>query len=186
MFTWGLLGTSLSHGATRDNSYARDVSAKLTAGKSSEVRCFNMSVDGGSSATGGLVGYPSVASLKPDAIILEYQMNDCVDTISNSQARHLSIITGIRAISPSTKIFLMTMNTLIGSSAPVLARSNLATFYQMYRDLAPLQSVGLIDNTPNWAGMTLTDAPDGMHPTVLAHRARTVPGIVSALSPLVV
>jgi hypothetical protein len=184
-FSFGLLGTSLSCGATRDNSYARDVIAMLSIGKTSLIDCYNMSVDGGSSLTGGLPNYAQVARLRPDAIILEYSMNDCVGTLADSQSRHASIIAGIRSISPATAIFLMTMNTLIGSSAPVAARSNLAAFYQLYRDMAPVQSVGLIDNTPNWAGATSTDLPDGLHPTVLAHRQRTVPGIVAALSPLV-
>lgn len=185
MFTWGLLGTSLSHGATRDNSYARDVSAKLTSVKSSDVLCFNMSVDGGSSSTGGIPNYPSLSSLKPNAIILEYQMNDCVGSLDDSRIRHIEIISGIRSISPNSKIFLMIMNHVFGSSSPVQSRSNLDVFYQMYRDLSKSQSVGLIDNSSFWVGATTTDIPDGMHPTIAAHRARTVPHVVSALAGLV-
>lgn len=185
-FTFGVLGTSLSHGATRDHSYVREVVSTLQAGKQDTVRCVNMSVDGGSSQSAGLPLYESVARLRLNAILIEYSMNDCaIGDVTDAQNRHDQIIDGIRAISPMTQIFLMTMNTLLGSSAPVLARSTLASHYQMYRDRAPIKSVGLIDNTPAWAGATLMDLPDGLHPTIAAHRARTVPGVVAALAPLV-
>lgn len=187
-FTVACLGTSLSIGATRDHSYMREVVASLQAGKQSTVSDFNFSMDGGGSGTGGLPNYPLAAGLRPDAVLIEYSMNDCVavsGTLADAQARTTTIINGIKAISPSTSIFLMTMNTLLGNSAPVTARSTLASHYAMYRTLAGSLNVGLIDLAPGWAGATTADLPDGLHPTIAAHRARTVPGIVAALSPLV-
>lgn len=185
-FTWALFGTSLSHGATRGRSYAGDVTASLCVGKASRVSHLNLSIDGGTSLAATTEKLLTVAATKPDAFVIEFSMNDCaVGTVAQSRARHEQIIYSIRAAQPGAQIFLMTMNGLLGASAPVTSRTSLSLHYQMYRDLAAAEGVGLIDNAPQWVGATLADMPDGMHPTIAAHRARTVPGIVAALAGLV-
>lgn len=52
----------------------------------------------------------------------------------------------------------------------------------IYRNVAPAQGVDLLDLYPLWSGATLTDVPDGLHPTVNAVTARSVPTMRAALA----
>ncbi len=182
IFDIAIMGTSLTAGAGRAYSYVRDLIPKLEEGKHSRVRVYNFGKDGARSDQ-GVTDYPQVAALRPKAVLIEYQMNDCTVAYATSQARTISIIDGIRAASPGTLVFLMTMNPTYAGASDVSSRALLPSFYQMYRDLAASKGTGLIDCYPSWAPATLADVPDGMHPLQAAHRLYTIPSIVAALSP---
>lgn len=179
-----ILGTSLSIGAGLANSYAHDLIPFMEYGKTGRVRVYNFSKDGAQSSQ-GVIEYPKACALKPRVALIEYQMNDCLTSQATSRSRTLSIINGIKALSPSTLIYLVTTNpTFSEASSEAAARTFVNTYYQIYRDLAVSESVGLIDCYYAWSGATFAEIPDGVHPTVVAHRARTVPAIAAALSSL--
>lgn len=179
-----ILGTSLSIGAGLPSSYAHDLVPFMEYGKTGRVRIHNFSKDGAQSSQ-GVIEYPKACALKPKALLIEYQMNDCLVSQATSRSRTLSIINGVKALSPSTQIYLVTMNpTFTGASSEAAARTFVNSHYQIYRDLSLSENVGLIDCYYAWSSATLADIPDGVHPTVAAHRARTVPTIAAALNHL--
>lgn len=179
-----ILGTSLSIGAGLANSYAHDLVPFMEHGKTGRVRVHNFSKDGAQSSQ-GLIEYPKACALKPRVALIEYQMNDCLVSQATSRSRTLSIINGFKALSPGTLIRLVTTNpTFSEASSEAAARTFVNNYYQIYRDLAVSENVGLIDGYYAWSGAALSEIPDGVHPTVAAHRARTVPFIAAALSNL--
>lgn len=184
IFDFAIMGTSLSSGAGRPTSYVHDLVPSMEEGKEGRVRVYNFSKDGAQSSQ-GLIEYPKACALKPKAILIEYQMNDCTISYSTSQSRTLEIINGIKSLSPFTLIYLMTMNPVFtAGGSDAVARASVATYYQMYRDLAVSEEVGLIDCNLAYAGATIADVPDGVHASVAAERLYTVPTIKSALTGL--
>jgi hypothetical protein len=112
IFDIAILGTSLSRGAGRPTSYVHDLIPAMEEGKEGRVRVYNYSKDGAQSSQ-GVIEYPKACALRPRAVIIEYQMNDCTVSLSTSQTRTLEIINGIKSLSPNTLIFLMTTNPVI-------------------------------------------------------------------------
>lgn len=153
-------------------------------GKKSRVRTYNFGIAGGYSSD-GLAVYPRVAALRPKVVLLEFLMNDCLLVYNTSRANMVSMISGIKAASPASAIYLMTMNPTRGSSSSATQRSALPTFNAIYRELAPLMSVGIIDTYDGWSAATLSDIPDGVHPTDVANRTYLVPRIAEVLAPLI-
>lgn len=122
-----------------------------------------------------------------------YSMNDSSTTHSITRAHAISgattVVNAFQAIGvPNSHIFLMTMNPVIASgSADAATRTSVPDYYQDYRDLATTLGIGLIDNYPAWTASGLvntTNIPDGIHPTLEAFEAVTVPTMAGVLAPL--
>lgn len=185
-FDIGTLGTSLTAGSGAAESYHRSLECALRPGKQSIIRSYNMGVAGGQTDPHGFANYPIVGKLRPKVILIEFSMNDLFKGVTQARADMRTLLSGLQATSPTTKLFLMTMNTVVGSSSSATSRAAVNTYYQIYRDEVVLQpAVGLIDTYPAWSGATLTDIPDGVHPTVAANTARLIPAIVAVLGPLI-
>jgi len=125
-------------------------------------------------------------NLHPTVAVIECGMNDAATSVTIADFKFIitALINAWKTGSPGTAIYLMTMNPAI---APAGAwKANLPTYYQAIRDVAVLESVGLIDNHPLWGVPTSTQIPiDGVHPTAIAARSILVPKLLSVLSPLV-
>lgn len=73
-----------------------------------------------------------------------------------------------------------------GGSIPLSDRVNWAAYAQMYRDMVTADpALTLIDLAPGWAGVTVSEIPDGVHPTKAAVSTRSVPTMISSLRPLI-
>lgn len=184
VFDIATVGSSLTAGNAISRSWHRELRNALLPGKSEEIRTYNFGIGGAdiddASAVSG-----RVIELRPRVITVEYSMNDCQLDFSHVQAATIAMLDELKNGTPGSSIFLMTMNPVVGSSLSATSRPNLGIFYQMYRDLAVSEGVGLIDSYPDWVGVTLTDIPDGIHPTAEANAERLVPAIASVIAPLI-
>jgi len=123
----------------------------------------------------GLAIAKTVAELRPDAVTIEYAVNDASAKIGVDQARaHLDkIIEIIKAANPRCDFILQTMDACTGKPAEM--RPQLADYYQLYRDYARDHHYVLVDHYVSWKkeldgnpeGYKLL-VPDGVHPNAAA------------------
>ncbi len=114
----------------------------------------------------GLDMVKAVVAAKPDAVFIEFGMNDCFlpYKITPDQARDNlnSIIDTILKANPNTEVILQTMNSCKdkpGSGPHATDRPKLAEYYQIYRDVAAKRNLLLIDHYPHWL-IIMNDTPE--------------------------
>lgn len=196
IFDVAFLGTSLTAGTGTANAggvakpgglWQPELMRALLPGRSSELRYYNFGIPGGTSVD-GLALAPKVAGLRPRVAVIEFCVNDAATAKSVSLAQSLAnteaIIDAFQASWPETQVVLMTMSPVIGSA--VASRPNLSAYHGQYRTLAASrEDILLIDNEPSWAGVTIAEMPDGLHPLLSSLHARLIPDIVGVLGPLI-
>ncbi len=132
----------------------------------------------------------SVIKKKPDAVLIEFSMNDAFVSYNTSvQLAQLNLnymIDRIKIYNPDCEVILQTMD--IALDGHCTARPDLLKYYQMYRDVAKKRHLLLIDHYPHWK--TLLDqgrdayikgVPDGLHPGVEASKNIIAPYVVQRL-----
>lgn len=145
---------------------------------------------GGSTSVFGRENFDKrVLSKKPDAMFIEFAINDSVAprmTVAQSRENLEHMIDRLLAAQPKCQIILMTMNPAVDIHG--LRRPNLAAYYQMYRDVAKEREFLLIDHYPNWKkildedpGRFLRYSPDGIHPVREGALKVIMPEILAAL-----
>lgn len=184
IFDIACLGTSLTAGSSIDIGWQRDLELVLQVGKQDRVRTYNFGVPGGVTVN-GIAKAPLAINMQPKAILIEFLMNDCLGTSTDCIANTISLLNILKAGSPGSKLFLMTMNPVVAGGTISASRVPVYPGFQsVYRDLATSQDVGLIDSYPDWAGLTTENMPDGIHPTSALNRTFLVPAIAAAIRPL--
>lgn len=132
----------------------------------------------------------SVITKKPDAVIIEFGINDAFYKYETSpelaQLNLEYMIDRIQLAYPNCEIILQVMNMPIRKSAGY--RPNLTAYYNMYRKVAKKRKLLLIDHYPNWQeildqGETefLEHVPDGIHPNDASGREIIAPFIIKQL-----
>lgn len=132
----------------------------------------------------------SVITKRPDAVIIEFGINDAFykyETSPELAKLNLEyIIDRIQLAYPDCEIILQVMNMPIGKSAGF--RPNLTDYYNMYRKVAKKRKLLLIDHYPNWQkildlGETefLKHVPDGIHPNDASGKDIIAPFIMEQL-----
>jgi acyl-CoA thioesterase-1 len=145
---------------------------------------------GGSTSVFGCEQFDNrVLSKKPDALFIEFAINDSVGTrmtVAQSRENLEDMIDRLLAAQPECQIILMSMNPAVDIHA--LRRPNLAAYYQMYRDVAKDRNFLLIDHYPNWKKILDEDperflrySPDGVHPVREGALKVIMPAILEAL-----
>jgi len=183
-------GTSLTYQGNYYDLWQRQVERGLLEGKTTIARMHNFGENGAASAQ-GLLSLHQALIIRPEIVILEFNMNDASinrsTTVAQAQANHQNMIEQFRANDPDVKICLMTMNPAIaGGFHPISDRPNFAAYPQNYRDMVAADpSLTLIDCAQAWGGVTLAEVPDGVHPTKAAVTTRSVPLMIAALRPLI-
>lgn len=133
---------------------------------------------------------PRVLRHGPDAVIIEFAVNDAYQpyACSVAQARlNLEFICGgILRQTPDAEIILQVMNPPIAEHA--VRRPHWPDYYQMIRDCAREHDFLLVDHQPAWqAVLDQGEAafralvPDGIHPSAEGAAAVTTPGLLEAL-----
>ncbi|GDY19883.1 esterase [Verrucomicrobiota bacterium] len=131
-----------------------------------------------------------VLAKKPDAVILEFSINDAylpyAMPTAVSRQNLETMITRIRAALPQCEIILMVMNPPIG--VHLERRPKIADYEQVYRDVAKEHSLRLIDHAPAWQAVLkkgdpeyLKLVPDGIHPNAAGCAAIITPAILRDL-----
>jgi acyl-CoA thioesterase-1 len=114
-----------------------------------------------------------VLAHKPDTVLIEFSVNDAVQTLKISPAKARenleNMIDRILQANPDCEIILQVMNPPVGHTKN--NRPNLAAYDQIYRDVAKERGLRLIDHGPAWVGLMKKDPalfmrciPDTIHP----------------------
>lgn len=114
-----------------------------------------------------------VLSKNPDAVIIEFSMNDAFltyeTTVDDARANLTGMIHAILRHNAGAEIIIMVMNPPTGKH--LTARPEYSSYNQIYRDVAKHHNLLLIDHEPNWNTVLhrsekeyLQYVPDGVHP----------------------
>jgi lysophospholipase L1-like esterase len=134
-----------------------------------------------------------VINQNPDAVFIEFSMNDAAETLNVSRAQAVANLTtmvnGIRAAHPNCEIILQLMNPADWQPGDTFnVRANLALYQQDYRNFAAANGLRCIDHMP--AFMALLDkgspayrvfVPDGIHPSAAGWSLFMTPTLLQAL-----
>jgi len=184
-------GTSLSSGGA-GNAWMRVVSAAIQEQFGDGLIQYSLAGKGGMWSVWGVKNFEdSVIAKKPDAVFIEFGMNDAFQEYETSVAlAKLNLeymIDRLRLYNDSCDIFLQVMNMPIGKSATF--RPYLQTYYAMYREVAQEKDVMLIDHYANWQAILDQGedifrqyVPDGLHPNKKGGEEVIAPKIVEVLN----
>ncbi len=182
-------GTSL----TSEGSWLSDLESTLQSRFPGLATVVNRGGSGKCSAWGVENVNEQVCSLRPDALILEFSINDCVARFDNSveQARRNleAIVNRVVDQNPDCLVILMTMT--LGDLHPEgheSYREDITPYHAAYREVARNRGLLLIENDTSWRELRDIDperyrsyVPDGVHPIAEADSAMVTPLILSTL-----
>lgn len=134
-----------------------------------------------------------VVQKKPDAVLIEFAINDSVArfncSVEQAKANLETIIAAILNDNPACEIILMTMTP--GDQYPEGHRSyrkNIGAYYEMYRSVAKVHGFLLIDHYSNWKALQAKNpvkfkqyVPDSIHTTPAGCEAVITPTLLDAI-----
>ena len=171
-------GTSL----TESGSWVKGLSDALNARWPGKALIINSGMSGQNSSVGLEKVQEKVVSKNPDAVFIEFSMNDAADNLNLdktaeealvlAESNLKGIISEIKTSNPSCEIILQTMNPYVKAPNSSLSnRTGLEKHVEMYRRVAEEGGYLLIDNWPSWQKILEKDeaeylnlVPDGVHP----------------------
>jgi lysophospholipase L1-like esterase len=182
-------GTSLSSGG-QGKAWMGEVASQFNAKYGNHLKYCLAGKSGMWSIWGVQHIEDSVISKKPDAVIIEFGINDAFEKYKTSpELARLNLeymIDRIQLYNPDCEIILQVMNMPVGKSAGF--RPNLNAYYAMYRQVAKKRKLILIDHYPNWQKILnngeeefLKHVPDGIHPNDESGRNIIAPFIIKRL-----
>jgi lysophospholipase L1-like esterase len=195
--TISLLGDSLTAMPTgtvgQDGIRWSDLIKAGAVASTTSITLYNDAVNGKTSAYGLVVETPVALSQHPDAVILEFNMNDAYTaqgiSLEQSAVNVAHIVVSIESQNSNTVVYLMTTNnptSILTNQVPYLA-----VYQEEYRKLVPILNaaglhVGLIDNELSWATVDTSVVGGGVmfdnwHPTLAADVLHVVPDVMHAL-----
>lgn len=169
-----------------------------------QVEVVNFGLPGKASRTGVQVLKSKVLPAAPDALLIEWAINDAHSyfhepqafdagiEIEESQRNLEAMIQGAENALPGCEIMVMTTNPTFDVPGSAMrgrtARPLLEAFYQGVREVASARGLTLVDGENFWNSLRLRDealfrsfVPDGVHPTPRALREQFVPFLEGAL-----
>ncbi len=131
-----------------------------------------------------------VIALKPDAVLIEFGINDAyveyATPVAQAEKNLNTMVSRIGKALPQCEVVLMTMNQPTREHAE--KRPKFADYMAMYQRFAKSAKLPLIDLLPTWEALRSRDAlqwdalvPDGIHPAAAGSQLVTTPGILAAL-----
>jgi len=132
----------------------------------------------------------SVIKKKPDAVMIEFSMNDAfLDYHTSPELARLNLdymISRIKLYDPNCQVILQIMNVPINQHAA--QRPNLEAYFKVYRQVAKKRDLLLIDHSFYWKKILaegkevyLKYVPDGIHPDEKSGREIIAPYIIKQL-----
>ena len=187
-----LLGTSLTANGTWPGSLQSWLSAESPG--PGTVTVVNRAVSGKASDHGLATQTPLALTDNPDAVFIEFSMNDAATTLNitlqQAEDNLNAMIDAFKAQNPNVIVILQTMNNVAADTAPLSPRPDLAAYYQIYRDVAAARGAILIDHYPNWLDLFTNNLAtwnsymtDPVHPNALGQDTVLVPELKEVLGP---
>jgi lysophospholipase L1-like esterase len=182
-------GTSLTAGG----AWVKQLEEALNKRYLNRVKITNSGGGGCNSAWGVEKLQSRVIDLKPDAVFVEFAINDSVERfhlpLKTAKANLETMIDRIQKNLPDCLIILQVMNPVINRPKGHRGhRPHLDDYYQMYRDVAAERKLALVDHAPSWKVVLDQgkDAfrefvPDGLHPNAEGCKQIVTPNILKAL-----
>lgn len=191
-------GTSL----TAAGAWVPAMDAWLSGLFPGQITLVNSGMGGRASNTGVANLRSSVIAKAPDAVFIEFAINDANTayaendpdrgiTVEKSKTNLSRMIDDIRSARPQAEIFVQTMNPAWdppNGNRAGSKRADVAAYYEGYREVAASRGVTLIDHFANWSRLQEADLtrfqaylPDGIHPTATASTSVTLPEIQRVL-----
>lgn len=150
------------------------------------ITIVNTAVSGMASDWGLANVEANVIAYHPNAVIIEFSMNDALlshnITPAQAAANTEAMVGQIEAGDPGVQVFLMTTNEPTAAMASTVPDLN--AYLTQYRIIAQQMGIGLIDNQPGWVIAEAANPSimaDGYHPTLAADVLYEVPGVMRAL-----
>ena len=189
-------GTSL----TEKGAWVAGLDEALNRRWPGKVTVIKAGMSGKNSAAGLANVQEKVVSKGPDAVFIEFSMNDAADSLNTGKTQEQAladaesnlkaIISAIKTSCPSCEIVLQTMNPYVKVSGSTLSkRTGLENHVAMYRRVAQENGYLLIDNWPLWMQVLskseeeyLRLVPDGVHPGEYASKSITLRNILKTLN----
>ena len=189
-------GTSLT---AQSHEWVDGLRAELDARWPGKATVVNAGLSGKNSATGLANVQAQVVAKNPDAVLIEFSMNDAADTLNagKTSAEALAaaeenlkaIIAAIRTAKPGCEIILETMDPYLKVAGTGLSnRTDLDRHVAMYRRVAAEEGYLIIDTYPIWSRILAKGAdeykrlvPNGVHPNALGSRTVTLPNVLRTL-----
>ena len=179
-------GTSLTAGG----AWVQQLSEALAAQFSDRAKVINSGKGGMWSKWGVDNLQERVIDKKPDAVLIEFAINDAYleykTEVADARANLIQMIDRIQQAKPTTEVVLMTMNPPIGIHLE--RRPKIQDYYQMYRDVARDRKLLLVDHSPRWERLLADDKatfdrymPDGLHPESEGCAQVITPAILKAI-----
>ena len=188
-------GTSL----TEKGAWVAGLDDALNRHWPGKVTVINAGMSGVNSKVGLDNVQEKVLSKNPDAVFIEFSMNDAADSLNSGKTQEQaladaesnlkSIISAIKTSCPSCEIILQTMNPYVKVSGSTLSeRTGLENHVAMYRRVALENGYLLIDNWPLWMQVLskseeeyLKLVPDGVHPNEYGSKSIALRNILKTL-----
>lgn len=169
-----------------------------------QVEVVNLGLPGKASRTAIQVLETRVLPAAPDALLIEWAINDAHSYFHEPQALDAGLsleesrmnletmIQQVQSALPGCEIMLMTTNPTFDVPGATMrgrtARPHLEAFYEVVREVASARGLTLIEGENFWNSLRLRDIglfgsllPDGVHPTPRALREHFVPFLEGAL-----
>ena len=187
--TIAMLGTSL----TDRQAWVGDLQTWLSSESGGgTITVHNFAVGGSSSNSGLSSQTPNALAVNPDAVFIEFGINDAADTFNVSKATSQSNLTAMidafRAQEPDTTIILQTMNNVADDTGRFSNRTDLSDYYAIYQNTAAARGLTLIDHYPNWLNLHTNDLTtwdtymrDEVHPSELGQDNVLTPQLQATL-----
>lgn len=168
-----IYGTSLS----RSGAWVPRLQADLEAAFPGRVKLTNSARGGQHSGWGAANVERAVVALRPDAVFLEFAINDAVtrfDLSLETVRRNVdTMLDRIAAALPNCEVIVQVMNPAVGKApGDPSHRRDQDAYQQIYRDAARARGLRLIDHSVAWNRVLTTEGeagfkklvPDGVHP----------------------
>lgn len=182
-------GTSLT-AAPGGRAWVDSVTQALNKKYNNQLSTINSAKSGMWSIWGVQNLEDSVINKKPDAVLMEFSINDAFLNYKTSvELARLNLnymIDRIKLYNPDCEVILQTMDIALDGHGE--QRPDLLKYYQMYRDVAKARGLLLIDHYPHWKALLdkgrdayLKAVPDGLHPGIEASKNIIAPYVVERL-----
>ncbi len=185
-----IYGTSLS----RSGAWVTQLKSALDARYPGLLTLTN-GARGGQSSRWGLENVEAnVIAHKPDAVFIEFAINDAVTrfdlSLDEVRANLDGMLERIAKASPACEIILQVMNPAVGKpEGDPSHRRNQDAYQQVYRDAAHRRGLLLIDHSIAWNAWLAAEGeagfkryvPDGVHPNAEGYARFVLPTILGAL-----
>ena len=185
------LGTSLTGGTWRWVTVMKDW---LDADFPGLVTIHNLGVGASASShppgQGGLDTVKRCAELKPDAVFIEFAVNDAFlpfkISLEDSKRNLNTMVDTVLAANPGAEVVVQITSPVLDVHAA--DRPRLAEYCEGYREVARRRGLILVDNYPNWLKLLesgrdqfLKRVPDGIHPQEPGYREVVLPELKRVL-----